>query len=297
MTVRSRTLRPRSLGHARRTRAVKRHSAGLTPVRAAALLTMLATGLGIYGAGASGAFAFRPERLAVSGARFTAKDAIGSALAIAPGSNLFMLATSPLQRRLEQLPTVLRAEVAVGLPDSVRVELTERRPILAWAIGDRRLLVDGAGRAFAQLDGTSGDPAVAAAVKGLPVVLDERAAAPGLGIGASVDSIEFDVATRLGALRPADVGSAATALIVAVTDQDGFVVRSVPDGWTAVFGFYSPTLRTPDLVPGQVRLLASLLVGREAKIGRIVLANATDGTYVPRETPKGSLAPSPTATP
>jgi hypothetical protein len=52
-----------------------------------------------------------------------------------------------------------------------------------------------------------------------------------------------------------------------------------------VFGFYSPATRPTEMIPGQVRLLRSLLAGREATVGRIVLASETDGTYVPKRTP------------
>jgi hypothetical protein len=53
----------------------------------------------------------------------------------------------------------------------------------------------------------------------------------------------------------------------------------------AVFGYYTPSLRTTDIIPGQVRLLRSLLLGREGLIERIVLASETDGTYVPKASP------------
>ena len=82
-------------------------------------------------------------------------------------------------------------------------------------------------------------------------------------------------------------------LDVAVTDETGFVVTSNPAGWSAVFGFYTPSLRTPDLIPGQVRLLRSLLDGREAKVDRVILASDTDGTYLPKATPTPSPTPEP----
>ena len=90
-----------------------------------------------------------------------------------------------------------------------------------------------------------------------------------------------------------DVGSAAERLQVRVTDENGFVVRADPQGWIAIFGFYTPSLRTPELIPGQVRLLRSLLIGREPLIQRIVLASETDGTYVPKPTPRPSASTSP----
>ena len=74
-------------------------------------------------------------------------------------------------------------------------------------------------------------------------------------------------------------------------DENGFVIRADPQGWLAIFGLYTPSLRTTELIPGQARLLRSLLIGREPLILRVILASATDGTYVPRATAK----PSPSA--
>jgi hypothetical protein len=53
----------------------------------------------------------------------------------------------------------------------------------------------------------------------------------------------------------------------------------------AVFGLYTPSLRTPALVPGQVRLLRSLLDGRESTIAQVILADAESGTFIPKPTP------------
>jgi hypothetical protein len=130
-------------------------------------------------------------------------------------------------------------------------------------------------------------------VADLPVVEDRRAASAGLSIGRSIEPIDLDAATRLASLIPADVGSEAEGLLVHVNDANGYVVRTRPAGWQAVFGFYTPTLRTPELVPGQVRLLRSLLIGREPLIDRVILASETDGTYTTRVTPGPSAAPSP----
>ena len=64
-----------------------------------------------------------------------------------------------------------------------------------------------------------------------------------------------------------------------------------------MFGFYTPTLRTTDLIPGQVRLLRSLLYGREAKVGRIILADDRSGTYIPRGSAPSSATPEATPEP
>jgi hypothetical protein len=61
----------------------------------------------------------------------------------------------------------------------------------------------------------------------------------------------------------------------------------------AVFGFYTPSLRSPEMVPGQVRLLRSLLSDREDALARVVLASETDGTYVALPSPEPSASPTP----
>ena len=69
-----------------------------------------------------------------------------------------------------------------------------------------------------------------------------------------------------------------------IDDQHGFVIATVPAGWTATFGFYAPTIRTTNLIPGQVRLLRSLLarVG-ETRVATLILADDKNGTYTERK--------------
>ena len=269
----------------RRTRPVRRASPALSVARAAAALAMLASAGAIYGVGASSAFEY--ARLQVDGALFTDVATAEESISDAQGENLFRLSTEPLETALETLPTVDRATVTVQLPSTLLVTLRERVPVLVWRVGLRRYLADNTGSLFARLGAEP--PAEAAA---LPVIDDRRAASAGLSIGARLDPQDLDAATRLASLMPADVGSAAKGLSVRVTDENGFVVRADPQGWLAIFGFYTPSLRTPDLIPGQVRLLRSLLIGREPLIARVVLASETDGTFVPKPTPKPNADPS-----
>ncbi len=51
------------------------------------------------------------------------------------------------------------------------------------------------------------------------------------------------------------------------------------------------------MIAGQVRLLRSLLIGREPLLDRIILANETDGTYTSKPTPKPSPKPRASPTP
>ena len=272
-------------GRSRQTRRVRRASAGLTPTRAGALLVMLAAMAGIFGAATSDAFAI--SRTELSGATWTPTTELEAALAIPPGQNLFAVSTSELARRVEAIPAVRTARVEVALPDTLRVTVSERVALLAWRVGTRELLVDGTGFLFGEL------PDAGASGARLPVVDDQRLGSAHLDVGDSLDAVSLDAALRIGSLTPADVGSSASRLAFRVDDTDGFTVTAEPVGWTAVFGFYTPTLRTTDLIPGQVRLLRSLLLGREETVLRIVLADDHSGTYVPRPTPSASSTAKP----
>lgn len=283
------TVRParRIGGPGRRTRTVRRRSAGMTPVRAGAALAMLLSAAAIYGLAASSAFGF--SQLRVEGATITGEAAIRDRLALTKGTNLFEIRTQPLADVLKELPAVADAEVHVGLPDTVSVQVHERRPILVWQVDDRRWYVDDAGRLFAEapqkLEGDFAD---------LPVIVDTRLTSRAFRVGSTIDPVDLDVARRLAALTPAQVGSAASGLSTGVSDQNGFILRSNPKGWVAVFGFYGLSQRTPDLIPKQVVLLQQLLhQAGEDNVAMAILADATDGTYIPRASPAPSAQPSP----
>jgi hypothetical protein len=272
----------------RRTKPVKRASARLlTPVRAGAALALLVAAGGLYGAIASDAFLARST--AVSGNTWTSDDAILAALAVAPGQNVFTIETSILEERVEQIPAVAAAEVTVALPDGVRVSVAERDALIAWAVGTRRYLVDAGGTLFGEM---TEQPAEGA--EPLPVVTDRRLTSAGLGVGSTLDPVSLDAALRLASLTPADVGSDGAAVGVRIDDEHGFVLHGEPHGWNAIFGFYTPTLRTTELIPGQVRLLRSMMADYgEATVQRVVLADERSGTWIPRRTPEPSGSPKP----
>jgi len=257
----------------RRGPTIRRSSAGFGRTRAVALLVLILSGLAIYGAGASSAFGYR--RLDLAGAIHTDEPSVRAELGVSDGTNLFSLATDGIVERLRRLPAVTGATIEVALPDTIRIRLAERRPILVWTVGERRLLVDRDRVAFAQA-GDAGD---------LPVVDDQRSTTSALGVGDVLDPVAFDAATRLAALRPADVGSGAAALHVSIDDERGFALDSGTRGWTAIFGFFTPNLRQTELIPGQVRLLGSLLAGREEKIATVILADEKSGTFTLKTTP------------
>jgi hypothetical protein len=283
------TVRParRLGGPGRRTRPIRRSSAGLTPARAGSILAMLLSAGAIYGLASTSAFSY--SRLLIEGTTIVADAAVREELALPEGENLFEIVSEPLETRLRGIPAVAEAEVSIGLPDTVKVRIEEREPLLVWRVGERRWYVDRTGFLFAQV-GQSPPPEAAT----LPLVSDDRSASLALRVGHTIAPIDLDVATRLGSLTPAQVGSSAAGLAVGVTDENGFVLSSSPKSWVAVFGFYGRSLRTPDLVEGQVQLLDALLTeAGEPNVALIILADDRDGTYIPKE----SLSPSPSAAP
>jgi len=88
-------------------------------------------------------------------------------------------------------------------------------------------------------------------------------------------------------LTGADVGSTASEIIVEVDDDDGWTVSpAVDEPWVAVFGFYGPEIRPPTMIPEQVRLLRTLLLGQgEGTILRAILAGERAGSFIGREEP------------
>jgi hypothetical protein len=244
----------------------------------------------VYGLASSDAFA--AGRTTVTGATWTSETRILELLAVPPGTNLFTIRTDDLAGRLTSIPAISGASVTIALPDEVRVVVEEREALVAWQVGERRFLVDAEGRLFAQLDA---DPPEAAAA--LPTVDDRRLASVALGVGSTLDPVTLDAAFRLASLGPADVGSGARELVLRVDDGNGFTMHTTPDSWTAVFGFYTPTLRTTELIPGQVRLLRSFLAGREQTVARVILADDQSGTFIPLESPEPSGSAGPDRTP
>ena len=179
--------------------------------------------------------------------------------------------------------------MAVKLPGTLVVTFGSGCQSLIWRVGSRRYLADSDGELFGRIQGD--DPPEAA---DLPVIDDRRAA-----VGGAVDR---DAPRRTGPGRRHAAGIARPGRPGQRGDRAAGpghrrerLRRCGPtrQGWIAIFGFYTPSLRTPDLIPGQVRLLRSLLIGREPLIERVILASETDGTYVPKRTPKPSDSPSP----
>lgn len=223
--------------------------------------------------------AFTLARTELPTLTWTTNEALVNAVATSDGTNLFRIQTGPIEDRLQRLPGVSDAHVSVSLPDTLIITIEERTAILTWRVRDNLFLVDREGVIFATAPSDASAPAT------LPTVADSRPGSYGLAVGSVLDAVDLDAATRLASLTPADIGSAADSLVITVTEATGFVVGTLPRSWVAVFGLYTPSIRTPAMIPGQVRLLRSLLADREGSVAKVILADEKTGTFVLKPSP------------
>ncbi|MGH2407331.1 MAG: cell division protein FtsQ/DivIB [Candidatus Limnocylindrales bacterium] len=269
-----------------------RSAAGATPARrtaarALAALVMLATTAAVYGLTVASAFALSADGLSVHGAAYTDEATVLRSLGLDSGArpNLFALDSARLAAALRAQPAIdtTRSDavsVRVVLPNRLVVEVHERQPILAWQVGQQRFLADSQGVLMAAAEAT--------AAPVLPTIVDVRVLAGRLHVGGQLDAVDLAVARLIGAISPALLGSAAEALEISVSDDEGYVLQPVGGTWRAVFGIYTPHGRGADLVAAQVECLTSLLHGREASVAVAYLfpEGGQCGTYTrPAATP------------
>lgn len=255
--------------------------------RIAGLLLVVLTAGGVFSLVTDDRFALGASgttgEVQVSGLGYTDSVAVMDALALsdAGNNNVFLLRTAEMRRRLLDLPSVANADVRVVLPDRLVVAITERTAVLRIEHGGATYLIDGDGVVLEKR------AANAPPLPFLPLIDDRRVE---LGIpfevGVAIDQTEAQAMLHIAALTPELVGSAATELVFSADDRDGFVVTAAPYGWRAVFGFYTPTLRPPTLIPQQVQCLRTQLASGEEQMDTIYLAPEGDrcGTYLPRPT-------------
>ena len=262
---------------ARRTRSVRRASAGLTPVRAGALLAMLSRPRPIYGV-APRPHSTTPTRHSTAPS-FTDEAAVDAALDRRP--------------RPEPVQPVDRA-VRGPLREAAdrRAASTSRsgcRTRSGSRIGSGRRSWSGRSANVATWSTPTGSssrmlPArPPAGRRHLPVVEDRRAASVGLSVGQPTRPRSTSMPRPASARSARPMSAAPPAARGHRHRRERLRGPARAGGWAAVFGFYTPSLRTPELIPGQVRLLRSLLDRSRAAGRRVILASETDGTYIPSD--------------
>jgi hypothetical protein len=233
-------------------------------------------------------------QISVAGTTLLDPEAVIAAANIPIGSSLLGVNLREAEEAVAALPLVASVRVSAGLPDGIQIRVREKSLLLRWQIGDRIYAVSESGELLGETASLSLAPSAAAALAAAPLLYDDRTLSPLPTVG-QLTATELDVATRLASLTPEDLGTAATTLTLRLLSDFGFVVEATGPAieWNAVFGIYSATIRPTSMIPGQVRLLRSLLAGRESRIGWVILADDQAGTY----TAKGVRPPPPAAEP
>ena len=264
--------------------------------RLAVLVLMIGAALAPPALASSGTFKITSLRLV--GLGLLDEGAVSAASGVVLGDGLLTSDPRQIEAMLDAIPFVASSRVRVGLPGEIRAEIREELPLLRWSSGGSIYLLSGGG----ELLGLANSPLLSGAgrtiLDQLPLINDLRGGAP-LVPGALISRLDLDIATRLASLTLADLGSTATRLSIQIDPQYGFVLQGEGEGiaWNAVFGVYSATIRPPEMLPGQVRLLRSLLAGRERRIGWVILADGQAGTFTepgvrPPAPPGASAEPS-----
>jgi hypothetical protein len=234
------------------------------------------------------------NQISVVGTQLLDPDAVIATANIPIGSSLLGVNLRAAEEAVAALPLVASVRVSAGLPDGIQIRVREKSLLLRWQIGDRVYAVSESGELLGEAATLDLAPSAAAALAAAPLLFDDRTSSPLPAVG-QLTATELDVATRLASLTPEDLGTAATTLTLRLLSDFGFVVEATGPSieWNAIFGIYSATIRPTNMIPGQVRLLRSLLAGRESRIGWVILADDQAGTY----TAKGVRPPPPAVEP
>lgn len=123
---------------------------------------------------ASGNLGLRVADVAVSGRERTSRDELLSALDVRRGDPIIGFDANAARERLEALPWVRSARVERSLPDVIRVDIVERRPLALWQVDKRLQVIDQEGQVIRVADKRP--------FRALPLIVGPDAAnhAPGL---------------------------------------------------------------------------------------------------------------------
>jgi len=120
-------------------------------------------------------------------------DGVTQALESLKGKNILLLSTTGLERELpHQQSSIATLRIIKGFPDTLRINITVREPLIRWQSGDQEFYLDQSGVAFLL------DPKPLASVTDqLPFVIDPRSQTIELGRALVPESfVRFAVALR-----------------------------------------------------------------------------------------------------
>ena len=118
---------------------------------------------------------FRVRKVEVQGAEISDNDQLISAVPL--GSSLWFLPKQTiLQNIAAKNPAVTNVSILRGIPDSVRLVVTERQPELSWVSTGKTYLIDSRGIPFSDVTTLAADPnsALSKKLTSLPKVIDTQ---------------------------------------------------------------------------------------------------------------------------
>ena len=116
-----------------------------------AVIGVVVAVLGVLGSGV-----FSITTVEVEGAVYSQGEALDAVVAELEGANVLRVDTADAERQLEAIPWVADARVTTDFPHGAKIEIRERRPMVAYLAGDGQYRVlDGNGRV---LDVIAGRP-------------------------------------------------------------------------------------------------------------------------------------------
>lgn len=101
---------------------------------------------------------FAVRNIEISGAVHTSKAEINAATSRYIGKNLFKIDIDRVQHEMRALPWISRIEIEKKLPGTMRMVVTERKPVALALLGNELRYVDENGTPFAGLNPVAGDP-------------------------------------------------------------------------------------------------------------------------------------------
>ena len=142
------------------------------------------------------------------------------------GVNIFLADTSADAASVKTLPPIADASVTRTLPNTLRVQVVERQPVLIWQVGATLYSVDAGGAIIGQVQQADG----------LPVIRDEHSLdqhGHPLAPGGKIDPKIIQMARQL--LEQVPTASGITSFTLRDTLLYGIVLFSA-EGWQARFG-------------------------------------------------------------
>jgi len=170
-----------------------------------------------------------------AGAQYTSPGALDQIVESYRGQSLLSLDTSALLERVRQLPAVADARVETGLPGTLQVTISEKKPVLIWRTASAQLVAAADGSI---MDSRSLSEVLTGELKRLPIVNDTRPRTQTPKPGDDLPDGDMRTATRLLALDPKLIGSRARHFDVSVDREYGFEIVSTSPPWQAALGFY-----------------------------------------------------------